>query len=110
EVPTSVDRDPRGHGRRSAGLGGSGSKFYINNNEDHTTYIGFRLWYLEAGLVDELVSYMKQRLLDYDGEVQTRRQTISQQSRHLRPGPITEDQKRAQQIITKTRKCYGKNH
>ena len=66
--------------------------------------IEHRLWYLEEGRVDELTSYMRQRLLDYNGDTITRRNARAQTNRHHRPDPISEDRRIAKQIITKARK------
>jgi hypothetical protein len=59
---------------------------------------------MEEGRIDELTSYMKQRLLDYNGEQISRRQARAQTKRHTRPDPITQEQKTAKQIITKASK------
>ncbi|MFM7977772.1 MAG: hypothetical protein ACKPKO_00510, partial [Candidatus Fonsibacter sp.] len=79
-------------------LGESFTKLLLTcfkKGEDKAKEIGFRLWYLEEGRVDELATYMKQRLLDYQGDTQTRRQQRSHltqkyktRSIHWRPPQI----------------------
>ena len=47
---------------------------------------------------------MRQRLLDYKGDMTTRRQARARDNRHTRDDPISQERKTAKQIITKARK------
>ena len=40
----------------------------FKQSEDKTKEVEYRLWYIEEGRFDELVSYMRQRLFDYTGD------------------------------------------
>ena len=77
----------------------------FKKGEHITKEVEYRLWYLEEGRVDELASYMKQRLIDYKGDQTSRRD----RDRRRRPDtplqdPNTTDRKTAKQVITKARK------
>ena len=62
--------------------------------------------------MDELTTYMKQRLLDYNGDNINRRQARAQTNRHNRLGPMSEDRTNAEQVTTKAikQKRYGQSH
>ena len=44
------------------------TRFKNKKGEDRTKQVEYRPWYIEEGRNDELVTYMKQILLDYQGE------------------------------------------
>ena len=61
----------------------------FKKGESISREVEHRLWYVEEGRVDELATYMKQRLLDYNGEQIGRRHARAQSNRHSRQGPIS---------------------
>ena len=61
----------------------------FKKGESISQEVEHRLWYIEEGRIDELTSYMRQRLLDHNGDMATRRQARARENRHTRHDPIT---------------------